>query len=53
MKADEEDIAADAVGTARVGCVARGSSRGSLLQVLHLYSAKLPSGKSRFSRSSH
>lgn len=51
MKADEEDIAADAVGTARVGCVARGSSRGSLL--LHLYSAKLPSGKSRFSRSSH
>ena len=36
MKADEEDIAADAVGTARVGCVAGGRLGLSIITSLRL-----------------
>jgi len=36
MKADEEDIAADAVGTTRVGYVWRGTVVSGLSIILHL-----------------
>lgn len=50
MKADEEDIAADAVGTTRVGYV-----EGSLGAPYKYYFTSVArySAKSRFSRSSH
>ena len=50
MKADEEDIAADVVGSTRVGYVA-----GSLGAPYYFTSVAryLYSAKSRFSRSSH
>ena len=48
MKADEEDIAADVVGTTRVGYV-----EGSLGAPYYFTSVARYSAKSRFSRSSH